>query len=106
LPATPITSARVHSATLICITGAGGAEPPSSATGYAVRPEAMAPSPLTLADLERWELFGATWRVVELSDEWAVLDMCACTGQLVERRTSDDRALIAHVRAAEANAAT
>ena len=64
----------------------------------------MAQSPLTLADLERWELFGATWRVVELSDERAVLDMCACTGQLVERRVSADRALIHYVRAASANA--
>jgi hypothetical protein len=60
----------------------------------------MAESTLTLADLERWELFGATWRVVELSDERAVLDMCACTGQLVERRASDERALIDYVRAA------
>jgi hypothetical protein len=62
----------------------------------------MADSSLTLADLERWELFGATWRVVELSDRRAMLDMCACTGQLVERRTSDDRALIDYVRAAAA----
>ena len=62
----------------------------------------MTQSPLTLADLERWELFGATWRVVELSDERAVLDMCACTGQLVERRVSDDRSLIDHVRAVSA----
>jgi hypothetical protein len=60
----------------------------------------MADSSLTLADLERWELFGATWRVVELSDDRALLDMCACTGQLVERRESDDRALIDYVRGA------
>ncbi len=60
----------------------------------------MADAPLTLADLERWELFGATWRVVELSDDRALLDMCACTGQLVERRESADRALIHYVRAA------
>ncbi len=60
----------------------------------------MAETPLTLADLERWELFGATWRVVELSADRAVLDMCACTGQLVERRASEDRALIEYVRAA------
>jgi hypothetical protein len=52
-----------------------------------------------LADLERWELFGATWRVVELSDDRALLDMCACTGQLVERRESEDQALIDYVRA-------
>jgi hypothetical protein len=29
--------------------------------------------------------------------------MCACTGQLVERRVSDDRALIEYVRAAPAD---
>jgi len=62
----------------------------------------MADASLTLADLERWELFGATWRVVELSDDRALLDMCACTGQLVERRASADRALISYVRAAAA----
>jgi hypothetical protein len=55
---------------------------------------------LTLADLERWELFGATWRVIEVSDDRALLDMCACTGQLVERRVSDDKALIDYVRVA------
>src|SRR5581483_1799835 len=62
----------------------------------------MSDTPLTLADLERWELFGARWRVVELSDERALMDMCACTGQLVERRASEDRALIDYVRAAMA----
>jgi hypothetical protein len=62
----------------------------------------MADPSLTLADLERWELFGATWRVVELSDDRALLDMCACTGQLVERRASGDRALIDYVRSTRA----
>jgi hypothetical protein len=65
----------------------------------------MAESPLTLADLERWELFGATWRVVELSGDRALLDMCACTGQLVERRESEDPALIDYVRARAAETA-
>jgi hypothetical protein len=60
----------------------------------------MTNTSLTLGDLERWELFGATWRVVELSDDRALLDMCACTGQPVERRASGDRALIDYVRAA------
>jgi hypothetical protein len=62
----------------------------------------MADTSLTLADLERWELFGATWRVVELSDDRALLDMCACTGELVERRASQDRTLIDYVRGGEA----
>ncbi len=63
----------------------------------------MADALLTLADLERWELFGATWRVVELSDDRALLEMCACTGQLVERRESEDHALINYVRAQAAD---
>lgn len=62
----------------------------------------MADTSLTLADLERWELFGATWRVVELSGDRALLDMCACTGELVERRASGDQALIDYVRSAAA----
>ena len=62
----------------------------------------MSDTSLTLADLERWELFGAIWRVVELSDDRALLDMCACTGQLVERRASEDLALIDYVRGAAA----
>ena len=67
--------------------------------------EPMTDAPLTLADLERWELFGATWRVVEVTDDRALLDMCACTGQLVERRASGDLALIDYVRAAAAGQA-
>jgi hypothetical protein len=65
----------------------------------------MADAPLTLADLERWELFGATWRVVELSDDRALLDMCSCTGQLVERRESEDPALIDYIRVRAAETA-
>lgn len=58
----------------------------------------MTVSTLTLDDLERWVLFGAQWRVVELSEERGVVDLCACTGELVERRESDDPGLIAHLR--------
>ncbi len=56
---------------------------------------------LTLDDLERWVLFGALWRVVALSDEQAVVDLCACTGELVERRKSGDPTLIAHLRSVQ-----
>jgi hypothetical protein len=55
--------------------------------------------PLTIDRLERWALFGAHWRVVELAPDHAVVDMCACTGELVERTESDDAALIAYLRA-------
>jgi hypothetical protein len=58
--------------------------------------------PLTVDALERWVLFGAHWRVVELSDERAVVDLRACTGELVERHRSDDPVLIAYLRSHEA----
>jgi hypothetical protein len=58
----------------------------------------MTSPPLTVDALERWVLFGAQWRVVELSDDRTVVDLCTCTGELVERHQSDDPALIAYVR--------
>jgi hypothetical protein len=58
------------------------------------------PEPLTIDHLERWALFGAHWRVVELAPDHAVVDMFACTGELVERAESDDATLIAYLRGA------
>ncbi len=55
-------------------------------------------SELSIDSLERWVLFGAGWRVVELSDERAVVDLCTCTGELVERRACDDPAVIQYLR--------
>jgi hypothetical protein len=57
----------------------------------------MGGRPLTVEELERWELSGAAWRVVQLSGEHAVVDLRACTGELVERRESDDPALIRYL---------
>jgi len=59
----------------------------------------MAPDALTADDLDRWVQFGAQWRLVELTETRAVVDLCTCTGEPVERRTSSDSAVIAHVRA-------
>jgi hypothetical protein len=61
---------------------------------------AVASEPLTIDRLERWALFGAHWRVVELSPHRAVVEMCACTGELVERTESADTVLIEYLRAA------
>ena len=55
---------------------------------------------LTIDALERWVLFGAQWRIVDLSGERAVVDLCTCTGELVERLESDDPALIRYLRSA------
>ena len=52
----------------------------------------------TIDDLERWELHGATWRAVELSDARAVVELCTCYGEPVELVQSADPALIEFVR--------
>jgi hypothetical protein len=52
---------------------------------------------LTLGELERWALFGAHWRVVQISDDRVVVELCACTGEPVERRESRDATLIDYV---------
>ena len=60
---------------------------------------------LTMEQLAHWVDCGAGWRVVHLSDERAVVDLCTCTGELVERRESDDPSLIDYVRFRRADAA-
>jgi hypothetical protein len=60
-------------------------------------------SNLTIDALERWVLFGAQWRIVDLSGESAVVDLCSCTGEVVERWESDDPALIRYLRSAQSD---
>jgi hypothetical protein len=48
--------------------------------------------------LRRWEDEGATWRVLHLSDAKAIVDLCACTGEPMDRIESDDADLIAFLR--------
>ncbi|MBV9311168.1 MAG: hypothetical protein JOZ73_10060 [Solirubrobacterales bacterium] len=54
---------------------------------------------ITLADLERWEDHGATWRTLELSDSRAVLELCTCYGEPVDVVEGTRRELIEFVRA-------
>lgn len=61
----------------------------------------MSSEPLTIAALERWVLFGAIWRIDEISSQHAIVDLCTCTGELVERRESHDTSVIAYLRAAD-----
>lgn len=63
----------------------------------------MSSQDLTIERLERWVQFGAHWRPVEVSPDRAVVDLCACTGELVERVTCRDVAVIAYVRAARSD---
>ena len=55
---------------------------------------------LRLDDLERWVLSGAHWRVVDISNEHAVVDMCTCMGEPMQRVESDDPAVIGYLRTA------
>jgi hypothetical protein len=57
----------------------------------------------TIEDLERWSDHGALWRAFEVTDERAVIDLCSCTGEPMERVQSSDRELIEFVRAHRAD---
>jgi hypothetical protein len=48
--------------------------------------------------LERWAEHGAVWRVVSVGDDRAVVDLCTCTGEPVDRLESDDPELIRFLR--------
>ena len=54
---------------------------------------------VTVEELRDWREAGATWRPVELGDQLAVIDLCSCTGEAMDRVSSDDQQLIAYVRA-------
>ncbi len=53
----------------------------------------------TVAELEDWEQGGATWRPVELGERRAVVELCSCSGEPMERVESGDPELIEFVRA-------
>jgi hypothetical protein len=53
---------------------------------------------LTVEELERWATFGATWRVVQISDRRAIVDMCQCTGEREARRVASDPIVLEYLR--------
>ena len=62
----------------------------------------MAESPVEV--LRRWEDHGAVFRVESLTDERAVVMLCTCTGEPVERLESDDDALLTFLRERDGDA--
>ena len=54
---------------------------------------------ITIDQLRAWREHGAVWRPVEIGDEQAVIDLCTCSGEPMERVYGDDPTLIAYVRA-------
>ena len=51
-----------------------------------------------VSTLERWTDSGASYRVVHLSEEAAIVDLCTCHGEPMERLESSDRRLIEYLR--------
>jgi hypothetical protein len=57
---------------------------------------------LSVEDLRRWEDHGAQWRVLELTDEHAVVELCTCYGEPVDRGEGTAPELLRYVRTAVA----
>ena len=54
--------------------------------------------------LTRWEDGGAEWKLESLTDERAVVILCTCTGEPVDRLESGDDELLRFLREREAQA--
>jgi hypothetical protein len=57
----------------------------------------MSPQQLTIAGLERWLASGAHWRVVSISGQRVVVDLCTCMGEPIERVSSEDPGVIEYL---------
>jgi hypothetical protein len=62
-------------------------------------PEQAGRPAATPEDLQRWEDHGATWRVLELGEEFAVVELCTCYGEPVDVLRGEGRELVEYVRA-------
>jgi hypothetical protein len=49
--------------------------------------------------LKQWEDNGAKWRAIEVTDQRAVVELCTCYGEPVDRLEGDAPELIEFVRA-------
>ncbi len=52
-----------------------------------------------VAVLERWRGHGAEFRVLHLSEQKAIVELCTCLGDAVERLESSDPRLLEYLRA-------
>lgn len=50
-----------------------------------------------LLTLQRWEDHGAIWRTRSIEDGEAVVDLCACHGELVDQLRSRDPELLGYL---------
>lgn len=51
-----------------------------------------------VAELERWEEHGATWRALEVGDRRVVIELCTCYGEPVDTVEGEAPELIDFVR--------
>ena len=51
-----------------------------------------------VATLERWRSHGADYRVLHLSDHLAIVQLCTCFGEPVDRIESTDPRLVRYLR--------
>lgn len=58
---------------------------------------------LTIERLERWQSAGGSWRMVEMAAGHVVIELCACTGEPMQRLHSEDPTVVARLRAAPPN---
>jgi hypothetical protein len=52
----------------------------------------------TIEVLENWTGAGAVWKTVHVSDALAIVDLCTCYGEPVDRVETRDAAAIAYIR--------
>ncbi|MDQ3933080.1 MAG: hypothetical protein M3340_00435 [Actinomycetota bacterium] len=55
--------------------------------------------------MRRWVEHGALYRIVRLSDDHAVVELCTCHGEPVDRIDSDDPRLVEYLRLQSSGAA-
>lgn len=60
------------------------------------------PGESAISRLERWEAHGATWNVVVLTETLALVELCTCHGEPVDRIRSADPAVVRYVSARRA----
>lgn len=50
--------------------------------------------------IQNWVLSGGKWRLADVSGERAVVNLCTCTGELMERLETSEPAVIESLRVA------
>jgi hypothetical protein len=53
---------------------------------------------ISVADLQRWEDHGASWRVLSVADDGAVIELCTCYGEAVDVVRGEGSELVRFVR--------